>query len=526
MEQTLDCPDCFKRCKTAGALEKHRNRHTKPFRCLDEKCRNKTPPVCFGMRSKLKAHQRCHTKAFQCSNIDCRQRNPLLRFATRRDLTRHQQTHEASDSPVLMCHYCGDTTGRRDNLQRHIETVHKGGVCKAAKNGDEETMRQCLRANPQAIQETDQDGHTPFLLSCIHGQERILQMLLDEGAGTDPDTGLYALWLAVLHDKPKIIKLLVGAGFTKASWKQTYKSKTLIQAATDGDLPLVKRYTDIGGDIEIMDTQGRSALVHAAEKGYEDIVKHLIDRGAKLELTKVYRQPIPSVCLVAARCGHVGILDFLLSKEPEFGFDSRSIYDAIFEDDQSQHEGILRLIAKRVVHHDELSDRLANISIYSGNTMGARILFEERSTTHPIPNEVSTIFLVARWCRSDLVLFLLEQGVPIGSVLDGQSLLHYVASTPRYYSLPVDLQIHVLRVLLDRGLETEALDSSGYNALHWATKRGHLEVVKFLLEAGANPHTKTRDNLVAVDLIPQRLGEEGAARFREQLLLDRAGTLT
>lgn len=460
--------------------------------------------------------------------MSCRQRDPLLRFATKRDLTRHQQTHEESDSSILICRYCGDSTGRRDNLQRHIETVHNGGVWKAAKNGDEETMRQCVRANPQAIEETDQDDHTPFLLSCIHGQESIARMLLDEGACSDPDTGPYALWLAVLHDNTKIIELLVGKGFTRASWKPTYKSKAFIQAATDGDLSLVKRYTDISGDIEILDSQGRTALDRAAETGHEDIVKHLINHGTKLELTKLRMGTIPNAFLIAARRGHVGLLDFLLGKEldSEYVPYPPRVYRIIFLDDLSQHEGILRLVAKRVVNHDGLSSSLLWDSVWSGKTMGARILLEERNTTHPMRNETTLIFSAAQWGRSDLVAFLLEQGVAVGTVIDGQTMLHVVASLQHHWRTSASSLIRVLRVLLDRGSDIEALDRYGYNALHWATKRGHLEIVTFLLEAGANPHAKTRCNQVAVDLIPTRFGEEKANRFKEQLVLDRARTPT
>jgi len=453
--------------------------------------------------------------------MSCRQREPPLRFATKRDLTRHQQTHDESGSSVLTCPYCGESTGRRDNLQRHIDTIHNGGVCKAAKNGDEETVQDCLLANPQVIEETDQDGHTPFLLSCIHGQEGIARMLLDKGACSDPDTGPYALWLAVLHDKTRIVKLLMGKGFTRAEWKPTYKSKAFAQAATDGDLSLVKRYTEIGGDIDTLDSQGRTALVRAAENGHEDTVKHLIEHGAKLECTKIQWLTIPDALLIAARRGHVELLDSLLPKKP--GSNS-SYQEAILFDDQTQHEGVLRLIAKRIADCDDISSRLLRSLVVWEKTMAAQIILEERNSRHPIRNNTSLLFHAAELGRLDLVVFLLEQGVDVGAVVDGQSPLHAVANLYSYTRIPVSLQINVLRVLLDRGSDIEALDHRGYNVLHWATIRGRLEVVTFLLEAGANPHAETSRNQVAVDLISQKVKKEKRIRIKEQLLLAMART--
>ena len=341
-------------------------------------------------------------------------------------------------------------------------------------------------------------------------------MLLDKGACSDPETGPYALWLAVLHDKTRTIELLMEKGFTRAEWKPTYKSKALIQAATDGDLSLVKRYTEIDGDVEVLDSQGRTAVVRAAENGHKDVVKHLINHGAKLQLT---RRMVPGVLLIAARRGHVELLDFLLPMKPESGLPHETTYWAILFDNQTQDEGVFRLIAKRIADRDNISSILLHHLVESGKTMAAQIILEERNTRHPIRNNASLLFFAAIWGRLDLVVFLLEQGVDVRAVVHGESALHAVASLYSDDITPASLQIGVLRVLLDRGSDIESLDPHGYNALHLATRRGRLEVVTFLLEAGANPHAKTSRNQVAVDLIGKRFKEEKAIRLRDHLLL-------
>ncbi|XP_078694710.1 uncharacterized protein LOC144923761 [Branchiostoma floridae x Branchiostoma belcheri] len=49
-----------------------------------------------------------------------------------------------------------------------------------------------------------------------------------------------------------------------------------------------------------------------------------------------------------------------------------------------------------------------------------------------------------------------------------------------------------VRSLLDRGTGANAQDSSGYTALHYASRNGHLEVCDLLLQRGANPNSQTR----------------------------------
>ncbi|KAJ1382996.1 ankyrin repeat-containing domain protein, partial [Ochromonadaceae sp. CCMP2298] len=46
--------------------------------------------------------------------------------------------------------------------------------------------------------------------------------------------------------------------------------------------------------------------------------------------------------------------------------------------------------------------------------------------------------------------------------------------------------LDVLRLLLEKGADTDAKDVDGMTALHWASQQGHPEVLRLLLEKGAN----------------------------------------
>ena len=47
-----------------------------------------------------------------------------------------------------------------------------------------------------------------------------------------------------------------------------------------------------------------------------------------------------------------------------------------------------------------------------------------------------------------------------------------------------------VKELLDAGAEIEAKDDSGWTAFHWASARSDLEIVKELIEMGANKLVK------------------------------------
>ncbi|CAB4311842.1 unnamed protein product [Prunus armeniaca] len=80
-------------------------------------------------------------------------------------------------------------------------------------------------------------------------------------------------------------------------------------AAYDGDYYRVKRLIGAGADPNKMDYDGRSPLLVAASKGYEDITCFLIDQGADAEISdKFGNTPL----LEAIKHGHDQVASLLV----------------------------------------------------------------------------------------------------------------------------------------------------------------------------------------------------------------------
>ncbi len=52
-------------------------------------------------------------------------------------------------------------------------------------------------------------------------------------------------------------------------------------------------------------------------------------------------------------------------------------------------------------------------------------------------------------------------------------------------------RVSQVKAILDSGEDSNILDSDGYSALHAAAENGHLDVVKLLIEHGADIHYKS-----------------------------------
>src|ERR1700733_9411481 len=108
---------------------------------------------------------------------------------------------------------------------------------------------------------------TPFLRAAKAGDTEVIQILLAKGA--DPK----------LTTKFGMTPVMAAAGLGTKEEDTTGRKKTETQAISS-----IKLCLDAGADVNAIDNQGDTALHGAAQKGYDQVVQFLVDRGAKLDI--------------------------------------------------------------------------------------------------------------------------------------------------------------------------------------------------------------------------------------------------
>jgi ankyrin repeat protein len=110
-------------------------------------------------------------------------------------------------------------------------------------------------------------GATPLLRAAKAGDAEVIQTLLAKGA--DPK----------LATKFGITPLMAAAGLGTKEEDTTGRKKTEAEAIAS-----IKLCLDAGADVNAIDNQGDTALHGAAQKGFDQVVRFLADRGAKLDI--------------------------------------------------------------------------------------------------------------------------------------------------------------------------------------------------------------------------------------------------
>jgi ankyrin repeat protein len=131
---------------------------------------------------------------------------------------------------------------------------------------------------------TDEDGEPALVLATRRNLVPVIKALLEKGAAVDApcDRGQTALLVTSYKGYPEAAALLLSHGADpniphEDDWP-------LGLAANYGYTDIVKGLLDHAARPDVQDSYGKTPLLRAAFHGYEEIVKALLDKGANVDI--------------------------------------------------------------------------------------------------------------------------------------------------------------------------------------------------------------------------------------------------
>jgi ankyrin len=334
-------------------------------------------------------------------------------------------------------------------------------IVDAAMNGDLKAVRALAR------QAADLDGAHPDGMTALHWavQRRDLEMmsvLLEGGAKPDPinRTGARPLYLAAINADAAALARLLDAGEDANAVLTAEGETVLMLTAYTGNRDAVQLLLDRGADPNMQQFRGQTALMWAAAEGHADVAELLLARGADPALssaasTKPERRP-PGGMTALIFASRQGKLEA-----------ARALLDGGADADQAGADNTSPLLIAVVNGHYDLASMLI-----------------ERGAD---PN-----------------LADLNGRTPLYAAIDLRNVQWSQAPAPE---LPQATHLKMIEKLLDAGADPSIKmtgmvghrgsfdmrwsDLKGGTAFSRAAWNGDIEVMRLLLDRGADPHVVT-----------------------------------
>ncbi len=356
------------------------------------------------------------------------------------------------------------------------------------------------------------DGTTALHWAAYHGDVKVASRLLAAHAnpGAVTDTGMTPLSLACENGNAELVRLLLKSG-ADANQTLTNGETPLMMAARTGRVPVLELLLEHGAKIETKENlRGTTALMWAAANANTDAVRLLVAKGADINARSTTVAPGRQPYL--APPGRERIQEFI---------DGTGLRGAIVEQDKpdAKAPGAAK---------DADAARAAAKQRFETEIVAAKGAIAKFPTTAPYAKRgpkqfggLTPLLFAAREADLESVKVLLAAGVDVNQTSEYGWTALLVATQNRAYQLGA--------YLLEHGANPNLANVGGWNPLYLATdnrniERGeyptrkpdmdHLEFIKRLLAAGANPnlrmHSSTETRTVFTN---QWLYEEGATPF-------------
>ncbi|KAF0988668.1 hypothetical protein HZS_1980, partial [Henneguya salminicola] len=311
--------------------------------------------------------------------------------------------------------------------------------------------------NETQLTESTNSKHSILNMACFRGHFEIVKYILQKsssiGDNFTNDELSHALLEACIDGHADIAQLLIGLGCPVNFVEESYESP-LILASNNGHVDLVKLLLDKGANVNATNEEGVTALMEASREGHLKLVQELIYRGADVNIQII--DTGDTALSMASSCGWYDIVVKLAESGANI-----------------EHALNYSLIEASIFGHLNIVTYLVSI--------GADVNYIS-------PFSFDTPLIVA--CENgnlEIVQYLIQNNATLeNSRKDKHSLLMAASSGGH---------LEIVRFLINLDVDINKKDPENHHtALSLACLNGHINIVKILLQYGADPYHTLKDN--------------------------------
>lgn len=347
-----------------------------------------------------------------------------------------------------------------------------------------------------------------------NSDENIIKYLVENGADMY-SYEITALYQAVLNLNPKLVEYFLdkGASIEKAGGTDVYGNIMMAAAGSKFnnsndkspvDLTLLEKSAENSAKITEMligkadkniindSLEGKTPLIIAVGNSYIDTAKILIENGANINAVDIEGW---SALSYAINNGDIEIAKLLLTNKAKI---KDELLIAIKSPIVESRINMMKLLIDNKANindTDENGFTPLNITIESGDMELTKFLITNGANVNSLMQDgVSLIGYAIAQNNMDLLQMLIENGANVNNT-NGDSW----ADTPLKTASRLGLD-NVVRILLTRNVDINAVDMNGNTALHTAALNSQLSAVKLLLEKNPSLNIQNKVGNTALHL--------------------------
>ncbi|CAF4113390.1 unnamed protein product, partial [Rotaria magnacalcarata] len=380
-------------------------------------------------------------------------------------------------------------------------------------------------------------GITPLLMVAEVGWPDILDILLQRGAVVDAApcgkraednkiAGSTPLIAATKSNHVECVKRLLAYHANPNHQNQSGIS-ALMLAAEKGFFECVKLLVQAGGDLELAPTGqlavrlnlcGQTPLFCAAKEGQTDIVKYLLDRGANPHIQNDYGV---GILWIPAQKGLLDVVEILLDAGAELNIapagevaDELNItgWTPLYAAMKTRQFDVVKLLLRRGANPNAitklgstpflLASEICDLDIIEACVEASADLEFAPSDTEADKLNITgqtALFMATLKNRVDVVKFLIEKGAHV-SVQNrfGVSPLLLCAEVGNFELVQALVQAGADVNLAPQGVLAEDNYLAGQTPLFGAAKKGHVEICEYLIQNGADVNAITMTGVTSL----------------------------
>ena len=366
-----------------------------------------------------------------------------------------------------------------------------------ARHGDLHSVKTLIQERRVDVNTTNRYKQTALYFACKKGHTEVARYLLDNGASVD--VGAKSLIVAVMHNQYDCVKLLLEyhADANCTNTKLQSPMSIALQKQHYSIILLLVHYNAIPsqplGDMAVQ-------LLEHAQLEHTKAIEKLLDRNV---INLASKNTFLAAFGYAFKCDSVELVDRMLSNDSYAKI--KQLYpDAVYYSAKQNWPTVLsKLVEETGVDVNALTD--GQTPLYVACKQGHKSIVKlllSKGADPSVPNELTTstdfqspLQIAVSRGNAMLVELLLEKGAKLLVHPHGEPLLHIACTDAARCrktahaagdTRSVEHMLSVISLLMQQGVNVNAISHKGDTALYRACISQQLEVVQVLLEAGAD----------------------------------------